>query len=281
MLSHDNNILKSFLGIQNPNIDIYPTINKDIDSIIITAIKDCTDNNGILNLRLFVKNMFRWYFKSINNNVKITKLSFDYYYVDITLHLYGDINLRYNIKYDKNDSNISLSLDKAIIDESLGKVLLIMDYLFIDNIKFINKTKDWSSGPETAMVQCLHLYGNIPYIHYDDLLNIFKHMAKPSVGNSPYINITESIYEVFNVLHDEGYAHYDKLKIDNIRWENKTIIHGTIHVYLDYDEVGYAFKYNTIAEEFEIRKNGYDIDDHDRAYNNVLNGIYYLMLVFK
>lgn len=277
----NHNVIKSFLGIQNPNIDIDPIIIKNIDSIIITTIKDCTNNNGILNLGLFIKDMFKWYFKSINNNIKITKLSFDYCYVDITLHLYGDINLRYNIKYGNYDNNMSLSLDKAIIDESLGKALLIMDYLFINNIKFINRTKDWLSGPETAMVQSLHLYGNIPYIHYDDLINIFRHMPKPSVGNSPYTNITKSIDEVFGVLHYEGYTHYDKLEIDNIRWENKTIIYGTVHVYLNSTEVKYTFKYNTMVEEFEIRKNDYDIDDHNYTCNDVLNGIYYLMLVFK
>lgn len=276
----NHNVIKSFLGIQNPNTDIDPIINKNIDSIIITTIKDCTNNNGILNLGLFIKDMFKWYFKSINNNIKITKLSFDYYYVDITLHMYGDINLRYNIKYGKYDNNMSLSLDKAIIDESLGKVLLIMDYLFIDNIKFISKTRDWLSSSESAIIQSLHTHGDVPYIHYDDLLNIFKHMAKPSVGNSPYINILKSINEVFEVLRDEGYTHYDKLEVDNVRWENKTIICGTVHVYLNYTEVGYTFKYNTIAEEFEIRKNGYDTDNN-HTYNDVLNGMYYLSLKFK
>lgn len=267
----NHNVIKSFLGIQNPNTDI--------DPIIITTIKDCT-NNGILNLGLFIKDMFKWYFKSINNNIKITKLSFDYYYVDITLRMYGDINLRYNIKYGKYDDSISLSLDKAIIDESLGKVLLIMDYLFIDNIKFVNKAKDWLSRPESAILQSFHTHG-LPHIHYDDLLNIFKHMAKPSVGNSPYINILKSICEVFEVLHDEGYTHYDKLEVDNVRWENKTIICGTVHVYLNYTEVEYTFKYNTIAEEFEIRKNDYDTDDRNHTYNDVLNCIYYLRLKFK
>ena len=44
----NHNVIKSFLGIQNPNIDIDPIIIKNIDSIIITTIKDCTNDNGIL-----------------------------------------------------------------------------------------------------------------------------------------------------------------------------------------------------------------------------------------